>query len=185
MGMEPLRPQSNQEAGDFVKQMAGVFKKTKAALEWTTEGMKRYYNWGQQPDNLKVRDKVWLDTRDIKMDQPSKKLDYKRVQMLVKLSCYLKPLSHNFATFNSFLYQPKILLPDCKSPIGFQITTASEHLICILGFKELQVCLNPKIFVFKALQPTLAENLILLFIVPEPMVTSFQKMQFKGKAAHW
>ena len=79
MGMEPLRPQSNQEAGDFVKQMAGVFKKTKAALEWTTEGMKRYYNWGQQPDNLKVRDKVWLDTRDIKMDQPSKKLDYKRV----------------------------------------------------------------------------------------------------------
>ena len=65
MGMEPLRPQSNQEAGDFVKQMAGVFKKTKAALEWTTEGMKRYYNWGQQPDNLKVRDKVWLDTRDI------------------------------------------------------------------------------------------------------------------------
>ena len=100
-------------------------------------------------------------------------------------SCYLKPLSRCFATFDSFLYQPENFLPGCRSLIGLQVTTAYEHPISVLGLKELQACLTPKIPALKALRPTTAEKLILLFVVPEPMGASFRKMQFKGKAAHW
>jgi hypothetical protein len=100
-------------------------------------------------------------------------------------SCYLKPLSHYFATFDSFLYHPEIFLSGCQSPIGIQVTTAYEHRISVLGLKELQACLNPKIPPLEALRPTPAEKLILLFVVPESMAASFRKMQFKGKAAHW
>ena len=100
-------------------------------------------------------------------------------------SCYLKPLSRYFSTFDSFLYQPEIFLSGCQSLIGFQVTTAQEHRISVLGLKNLQACLNPQIPALKALRPTPAEKLILLFVVPEPMAASFRKMQFKGKAAHW
>jgi hypothetical protein len=58
-------------------------------------------------------------------------------------SCYLKPLSRYFATFDSFLYQPENLLSGCQSLIGFQVTTAYEHRISVVGLKELQACLNP------------------------------------------
>ena len=100
-------------------------------------------------------------------------------------SCYLKPLSRYFATFDSFLYQPEIPLSGCQSLIGFQVTTAYEHRISVLGLKELQACLNAKVPALKALRPTPAKKLILLFVVPEPMAASFRKMQFKGKTAHW
>jgi hypothetical protein len=100
-------------------------------------------------------------------------------------SCYLKPLSRYFATFDSFLYQPEILLSGCQSLIGFQATTTHEHRISVLGLKELQACLNPEIPGLEALRPTPAKKLIFLFVVPKPMAASFRKMQFKGKAAHW
>ena len=100
-------------------------------------------------------------------------------------SCYLKPLSRYFATFDSFLYQPEIPLSGCQSLIGFQVTTTYEHRISVVGLKELQACLNAKVPALKALRPTSAEKLILLFVVPEPMAASFRKMEFKGKAAHW
>jgi hypothetical protein len=100
-------------------------------------------------------------------------------------SCYLKPMSRYFATFDSFLYQPEIPLSGCQPLIGFQVTTAYEHRISVLGLKELQACLNPQVPVLKALRPTPAKKLILLFVVPEPMAASFRKMQLKGKAAYW
>ena len=78
MGMEPSR-KGKEQAGDFVAEMARVFKETEAALKQAAEDMKRFYDRGQRPDDLKIREKVWLDTRDLKTDQPSKKLNYKRV----------------------------------------------------------------------------------------------------------
>lgn len=99
-------------------------------------------------------------------------------------SCYLKPLSRNFATFDSFLYHPENFPSGCQSLIGIQVTIAYEHRISVRGLKELQACLNG-IPSLKALRPTPAEKLILLFVVPERMAASFRKMQFKGKAAHW
>jgi hypothetical protein len=100
-------------------------------------------------------------------------------------SCYLKPLSRYFATFDSFLYQPEIPLSGSQPLIGFQVTTAYEHRISVVDLKELQACLNPKVSPLKALRPTPAKKLILLFVVPEPMAASFRKMQFTGDAAYW
>jgi hypothetical protein len=100
-------------------------------------------------------------------------------------SCYLKPLSRYFATFDSFLYQPEITLSGSQPLIGFQVTTAYEHRISVVGLKELQACLNPQVPPLKTLRPTQAKKLILLFVVPEPMAASFRKMQFTGNAAYW
>ena len=78
MGMEPSW-KGKERAGDFVAEMAGVFKETEAALKMAAEDMKRFYDRGRRPDDLKIGDKVWLDTRDLRTDRPSKKFDYKRV----------------------------------------------------------------------------------------------------------
>ena len=43
MGMEPSW-KGKERAGDFVAEMAGVFKETEAALKMATEDMKRFYN---------------------------------------------------------------------------------------------------------------------------------------------
>jgi hypothetical protein len=96
-------------------------------------------------------------------------------------SCYLKPLSCHFATFDSFLYQPEIPQSGCQPLIGFQITTAYEHHISVLGLTELQACLTRRVPALKALRPTTAEKLILLFVVPEPMAASFVKNVIRGE----
>jgi hypothetical protein len=100
-------------------------------------------------------------------------------------SCYLKPLSRRFASFDSFLYQPDITQYGCQPLIAFQITTAYEYTINVLGLTDLQACLSPKVPVLQALRPTTAKKLIILFVVPEAIAASFVKMQFKGKVAHW
>ena len=77
MGMEPSW--KNTDAAKFTREMKGIFKETEAVLKRAADEMKRYYDRGQRLDNLKVGDKVWLDTSDLQTDRPSKKLNYKRV----------------------------------------------------------------------------------------------------------
>ena len=50
---------------------------TEAALKEAASDMKRFYDRGRRPDDLKIGDKVWLDTRDLHTDHPNKKLNYK------------------------------------------------------------------------------------------------------------
>ena len=57
-----------------------------AALKEVVSDMKRFYDRGQQLDDLKVGDKVWLDTQDLRTDCPNKKLDYKQVGPFEKIS---------------------------------------------------------------------------------------------------
>ena len=61
-GPEPSRKGKEREAGRFVDEMKGVFMETKAALKEAASDMKRFYNCGRQLDDLKIGDKVWLDT---------------------------------------------------------------------------------------------------------------------------
>ena len=61
MGPEPSRKGKEREAGRFV------------------EDMKRSYDCGRRPNDLKIGDRVWLDTQDLQTDRPNKKLHYKRV----------------------------------------------------------------------------------------------------------
>ena len=48
-------------------------------MRTAAEDMKRFYDAGRQPDEFKVGDHVWLDTHNLMTEQPSKKLDYKRL----------------------------------------------------------------------------------------------------------
>jgi hypothetical protein len=96
-------------------------------------------------------------------------------------SCYLKPLSSTFATFDSFLYQPGLPRSDCQPLIGFQVTTAKTHPIKVIGLQDLQACLNPTVPELEALRPTTNKKLIILFVVPESRAASWVKMPFKGK----
>ena len=50
----------------------------KEAMEKVAVAMKKSYNVGKHPSHEYSKgDLVWLDTRNLKMDQPSKKLDNK------------------------------------------------------------------------------------------------------------
>jgi hypothetical protein len=42
-------------------------------------------------------------------------------------TCYLRPLSHNFATFNFFLYQRSVVRPGYQPLISAQVTDTPEH----------------------------------------------------------
>ena len=82
MGMEPTRESNDgriQGANEMVEKMKKVTEETEAALKAAAEDMKRFYDAGRRPDEFKVGDRVWLDTRDLSTERPSKKLDYKRL----------------------------------------------------------------------------------------------------------
>jgi hypothetical protein len=102
-------------------------------------------------------------------------------------SCYLKPESRIFATFDSFLYQHGMSQPGCQPLIGCQITDARAHPMSTKGLASVQKCLKSKIPELKSLRPTKARRWIILFVVPERMAASFVKQQFKDTktAAHW
>jgi hypothetical protein len=102
-------------------------------------------------------------------------------------SCYLRPLSPIFPTFDSFLYQHEFSQPSCQPLIGFQITAAHDHPISVKGLAAVQTCLTPNIPELKALRPAITAKWIILFVVPEPMMASFVQQRFKDaeKCAHW
>jgi hypothetical protein len=102
-------------------------------------------------------------------------------------SCYLRPLSPIFLTFDSFLYQCTMSQPGCQPLIGLQVTTADKHPISVKGLAAIQTCLTPKIPDLRALRPTTAARWIILFVVPDTMVASFKFQGFKDakKYAHW
>jgi hypothetical protein len=102
-------------------------------------------------------------------------------------SCYLKLLSPTFPTFDSFLYQHGMSQPGCQPLIGLQITDACDHPISIKGLADIETSLKPKVPELRSLRPTVARKWIILFVVPEPMATSFVEQRFKDakKSANW
>ena len=101
-------------------------------------------------------------------------------------SCYLRPLSPIFPTFDSFLYQCTMSQPGYQPLIGLQITTGRDHPISIKSLTEIQLCLKLKIPDLKALRPTVAAKWIILFVVPESMMASFGLQSITAKKyGHW
>ncbi len=71
---------TNPAASNFVKEMSQIHTETHNALEKTAENMKRQYDKKKQKAcNYQVGDKVWLDTTNLHLPRPKKKLDDKRV----------------------------------------------------------------------------------------------------------
>ncbi|KAF8227335.1 hypothetical protein L208DRAFT_1405550 [Tricholoma matsutake] len=102
-------------------------------------------------------------------------------------SCYLKPLSRIFPSFDSFLYQPDISQSSFLPLIALQVATATTHDISIMGLEKVQKSLKPKITDLKNLRPTKARKMIILFVVPDTMGVAFVKQKIMGakKMGHW
>jgi hypothetical protein len=92
-------------------------------------------------------------------------------------SAYLQPISDNFASLDSIIYQPNNPL------IGIQITNVSTHPINTKGLKALQSLLSPKNESLSPLRPTFEKPWIILFVVPKQMEKSFTRQSITGHAS--
>jgi hypothetical protein len=104
-------------------------------------------------------------------------------------SCYLRPVSPVFPTFDSFLYQHGMLRAGYRSFMGLHVTTGKEHTISVKGLPvvEAQKTLKRHIPELSALPPITTQKWIILFVVPATMMASFELQRFKDseKCAHW
>jgi len=102
-------------------------------------------------------------------------------------SCYLRPISSVFPSFDSFLYQHGVLRAGYRSLMGLQVTTAKENPISVKGLVEAQKSLKCRIPELNALRPIKSQKWIILFVVPATMMASFELQRFKDsvKDAHW
>ena len=75
MGIEPRRASKLEPAKEFAEHMKEIHEEAGAALSKARDNMTRYADQhrGSAPE-YKTGDKVWLSTKDIKINQPSRKL---------------------------------------------------------------------------------------------------------------
>ena len=75
MGIEPRRAGKSEPAKEFAEQMKEIHEEAGAALSKARNNMMRYADQyrGSTP-KYKVGNKVWLSTKDIKINRPSCKL---------------------------------------------------------------------------------------------------------------
>ena len=80
MGFEPRREGKVEAAEDFAERMKRVHEEAHAALTKARDEMKRYADQirGEAPA-YKVGDKVWLESEDLQINRPSRKLAEKRL----------------------------------------------------------------------------------------------------------
>jgi len=103
-------------------------------------------------------------------------------------SCYLKPISKNFASIDAVLYEHGVVRPGLQPFLGAQMTDAATHPTSIKGLALIQKSLKLNVPELKALRPSSTKKWILLFIVPESMEASFVRQNFKdpeGGGSHW
>ena len=91
--------------------------------------------------------------------------------MATRKSGYFQPISDNFASLNSIIYQPNDPL------IGIQVTNAA---IKTKGLKALQSLLQNDL---SHLRPTSTNPWIILFVVPTSMEKSFTRQNITGDAS--
>jgi hypothetical protein len=75
MGFKPHQPPSKVEAvNEFANHMKSTLEEARTALVKSKDDMARYYNQRRTPAPMfEVGEKVFLDTSDISMTQPTKK----------------------------------------------------------------------------------------------------------------
>lgn len=63
----------------MVKRMKEFNVEQEAFLKKAAEDMKRFYDAGRRPEEFQIGDRVWLSTKNLSTERPSKKLEAKRI----------------------------------------------------------------------------------------------------------
>ena len=80
MGTELHQHTKVEAADDFTTRMKHVHKEAQSALMKAKDEMKCYADYHQgDPPKYQVGDKVWLETENLKLSRPSKKLSEKHI----------------------------------------------------------------------------------------------------------
>ena len=91
MGIEPSQVSGQPKlAQDFINEMALIFQEMEVVLTKAAKEMKKYHDCKRWLDGFKIGDLVYLSTKDLSMDRPSKKLDYKQVGPFPIITKYWK-----------------------------------------------------------------------------------------------
>ena len=114
-------------------------------------------------------------------------LDHLASSVQSNTSWYLCPQSPVFPSFDSFLYLPGISHPGFSRLIALQVTTTADHDINIKGLEKVQRALKPGHPDLKGLRPAKDNKMIILFVVPPTLGTTFGAQKITGKANvdHW
>ena len=97
LSLDLSQPTSNQEAQDLAQHMNDTIKQLKANLLTLQEGQQFAANLQRAPaPSYQVGDQVWLNSRNIWTQRPSRKLDNKWIgsfnvlELIGKLACCLE-----------------------------------------------------------------------------------------------
>ena len=111
LGMEPMCQRPNeriQGANKVVEKMKQVKEETEVVLKAAVEDMKQYYDAQHRPEEFKLGDHVWLNTKDLITKQPSKKLNHKHLGQF-KIIRKVSELAYELKLPPSFKIHPNIL----------------------------------------------------------------------------
>ena len=125
MGFEPHQPPSKVEAvNEFTDWMKSTLEEARSALAKAKDDMARYYNQRRAPAPLFAPgDKVYLDSSDIHMTRPSKKLSHRRlgpysVKHRVRHYAYRLTLPHSMRRLHPVFNVVKLTLAPPDPIIG-------------------------------------------------------------------
>src|ERR1700724_2672312 len=80
MGIEPRRAGKSEPAKEFAERMKKIHEEAQAALSKSRDDMQRYVDFTRgETLEYKVGDKVWLSTKNLNIDRPTRKLAERQI----------------------------------------------------------------------------------------------------------
>ena len=124
LSLNPPQPNTNQEAQDLTQHMKNILKQLRANLLIFQEAQKSAANLHKTPaPSYQVGDQVWLNSKNIRTQRPSKKLDNKWIgffiitELVGKRACWLG-LPATFWIHSVF--HVSLLRPTAQDPVPGQ-----------------------------------------------------------------
>jgi hypothetical protein len=126
--------------------------------------------------------KEWAPFKDMTtfdFGPPRRLADHLKKCIIDNKAGFFRPKSKIFKSFDAIFYEP-------GEPLSLaQITENYLHFEKLSGLQDLQRLLSRRDGVLKSVRPSVASPWILLFIVPQPMDSTFPKQKQKPDVRIW